>query len=130
MAENLFAVDGVGYRVTVPAGGLKRSFDILDGPNAGRMLGGRMTRDLVGTFYNYQLEINRDGASLEEYDRLFEVLSAPVDSHMVTFPYGQNTLTFEAYITKGSDSLLRKSHGKSYWTGLSVQFVAMAPQRT
>lgn len=122
-------MDGVPYRVRVPTGGLKRSFDVLDGPNAGRMLGGRMTRDVVGTFYNYQLEISRDGASLEEYDRLFEVLSAPVDSHTVTFPYGQDTLTFEAYVTKGNDSLLRKNKGKSYWGGLSVQFVAMAPQR-
>lgn len=129
MADNLFTVDGVGYKVSVPTGGLKRSFDVLDGPNAGRMLGGGMTRDVIGTFYNYQLEINRDGASLAEYDRLFEVLSAPVDAHTVTFPYGQETLTFRAYVTKGNDSLLRKSRGKSYWGGLSIQFVAMAPQR-
>lgn len=129
MAGNLFTVDGVAYKVKVPPGGLKRSFDVLDGPNAGRMLGGAMTRDLIGTFYNYQLEINRDGASLEEYDRLFEVLSAPVDAHTVTFPYGQDTLTFRAYVTKGNDSLTRRSNGRSYWGGLSIQFVAMAPQR-
>lgn len=130
MAENLFTVDGVGYKVSVPSGGLKRSFDILDGPNAGRMLGGRMVRDVIGTFYNYQMEINRNGASLEEYDRLFQALSAPVDSHTLRFPYGQSTLTFQAYITKGNDSLIRRSKGKNYWGGLSVQFVAMAPQRT
>lgn len=97
MAESLFTVDGVGYKVKVPSGGLKRSFDVLDGTNAGRMLSGRMTRDIIGTFYNYQLEINRDLASLEEYDRLFQVLSAPAASHTLRFPYGQSTLTFEAY---------------------------------
>lgn len=130
MAESLFSVDGVEYGAHVKPGGLKRSFDILDGPNAGRMLGGRMTRDLIGTFYSYQLEISMNGSGLEEYDRLFQVLSAPVESHTVTFPYGQSTLTFEAYVTKGSDSLIRKHRSGNYWSGLSIQFVAMEPQRT
>lgn len=126
----LFTVDGTAYNVKVPVGGLKRSFDILDGPNAGRMLSGRMTRDIIGTYYNYELQIERDNASLAEYDQLYQVLSAPVDYHTVSFPYGQNTLTFQAYVTKGSDSLLRRSSNKNHWTGLSIQFVAMEPQRT
>ncbi len=130
MAAGLFTIDGVSYNVRVPAGGLKRSFDVLDGPNAGRMLAGNMTRDVIGTFYNYQMDIDSNGSSLAEYDRLYEVLSAPVDSHTVSFPYGQSTLTFEAYITKGSDALKRKHQTGQYWGGLSIQFVAMAPQRT
>lgn len=129
MNKGLFSVDGVEYAVHVPRGGLKRSFKVLDGPNAGRALAGEMTRDVIGTYYNYQLQIERDNASLEEYDRLFDVLSAPEDYHTVTFPYGQSTLTFRAYVTDGGDGLARKKRGKSYWEGLSVQFIAMAPQR-
>lgn len=125
-----FTVDGVSYGVRVPSGGLKRSFKVLDGPNAGRMLSGEMKRDVIGTYYNYQVEILRDSASLAEYDRLYQVLSAPVDSHTVSFPYGQSTLTFQAYVTEGSDGLTRKTAGGNYWGGLSVQFTAMAPQRT
>lgn len=126
----LFTVDGTSYNVKVPVEGLKRSFDILDGPNAGRMLSGLMTRDIIGTYYNYELQIERNNASLEEYDRLYQVLSAPVDYHIVSFPYGQSVLTFQAYVTKGSDNLFRQSFGKNYWSGLTVQFVAMEPQRT
>lgn len=126
----LFTVDGVSYGVMVPAGGLTRSFKILDGPNAGRMLGGEMQRDVIGTYYNYTVKIQRAGASLEEYDRLYQVLTAPVDSHSVSFPYGQKTLTFEAYVTEGQDNLLRQSRGRNYWDGLSIQFTAMAPNRT
>lgn len=125
-----FTVDGTAYGVKVPTGGLKRSFDIMDGQNAGRMLSGRMTRDIIGTFYNYELQIERDSASLAEYDSLFQVLSAPVDYHTVVFPYGQETLTFQAYVTKGSDSLVRIAGDKNYWGGLTIQFVAMEPQRT
>lgn len=125
----LFTVDGVSYRVRVPSGGLKRSFQVLDGKNAGRLLSGTMERDIIGTFYNYQLQIERDGASLSEYDQLYEVLSSPTSFHSVTFPYGQETLTFQAYVTEGSDNLLRQMKGKNYWTGLTIQFVAKSPQR-
>ena len=126
----LFTVDGVSYKVRVPAGGLTRSFQVLDGKNAGRLLSGTMARDIIGTYYNYQLQIEREGASLEEYDRLYEVLSAPTSFHSVTFPYGQSTLTFQAYVTEGSDNLLRQSGGKNYWTGLTIKFVAKSPERT
>lgn len=126
----LFAVDGVSYHVRVPVGGLTRSFQILDGKNAGRLLAGTMKRDIIGTFYNYQLQIERDGASLEEYDQLYEVLSSPEEFHSVTFPYGQSTLTFQAYVTKGDDKLMRQSEGKNYWSGLSIEFVAKSPERT
>lgn len=126
----LFTVDGVSYNVRVPPGGLKRSFDVQDGPNKGQMMAGNIVRDVRGTFYNYQLDIDSTLSNPEEYDRLFEALSAPVDSHTVSFPYGQSTLTFEAYITKGGDSLKRMHKSGNYWGGLSVQFVAMSPQRT
>ena len=53
----IVTVDGTSYDVRVPAGGLKRSFQVLDGENAGRTLSGRMVRDIIGTFYNYELQI-------------------------------------------------------------------------
>lgn len=129
MAQGLFTVDGVSYNVRVPSGGLQRNFKVLDGPNAGRMLDGSMTRDVMGTFYNYTLTIDRAGASAAEYDNLYQVLSAPAASHSVVFPYGQTTLSFQAYVTEGQDVLLRRKGTGNYWAGLSVQFVAMAPQR-
>ena len=129
MADRLFTVDGVSYKVRVPVGGLKRSFKVMDGDNAGRLMNAEMTRDVLGTFYNYNLSIERDSASLDEYDRLYEALSAPVDSHTVSFPYGQDMLTFEEYVTGGDDSLIRKTKSGQYWSGLSLDFVAMKPQR-
>lgn len=129
MAKGLFKVDGITYNVFVPVGGLKRSFKVLDGPNAGRLLDAGMTRDVLGTFYNYNLTIKRDGSDLDDYDRLYEVLSAPVDYHQVTFPYGQETLTFTAYVTEGQDNLLRKTNSGLYWDGFTVDFIAMRPYR-
>lgn len=124
-----FTIDGTTYNVTVPVGGLKRSFKVLDGKNAGRVLSGDMERDIIGTFYNYELQIDARSASLAEYDQLYEALSAPVNFHTVVFPYGQSTLTFQAYVTEGQDSISRIAGGKNYWRGLTIQFTSKSPQR-
>ena len=125
----VFTVDGVGYP-SVHVKSLKRTFAVLDGPNAGRVMDGTMKRDIIGTYYNYSLEVTSDYSDLAEYDRLYEVISAPVDSHKIVVPYGQETLTFTAYVANGDDELLhaRSTHNK--WNNLTFNFVAMKPQRS
>ncbi len=121
-------VDGKKYNVLVTS--LTRKFQVLDGENAERTLSGAMIRDIIGTFYNYEITILPAVGKYGDYDALYEVLSAPQDSHSVVLPYGQGTMSFRAYVTAGQDNLIRKKPGEAYWTGLSVQFIAMAPQRT
>lgn len=127
--KNVFTVDGVAYNVIVPRDGIKRKFEVLDGPNTGRSLLGDLTRDIIGTFYNYTIEIVTKQQSREEYDRLYEVLSSPKEYHEITVPYGQVTLTFKAYVTSGEDSISYISDEETCWDGLSVNFIAMSPQR-
>ena len=124
----VLTVDGKKYNVLVTS--LTRKFQVLDGENAARTLRGAMIRDIIGTFYYYEITILPAVGKYGDYDALYEVLSAPQDSHRIVVPYAQSTLTFNAYVTAGQDNLIRKKPGESYWTGLSVQFIAMAPQRT
>lgn len=128
MNMSVFTVDGVAYR-SVNVLSLKRSFAVLDGPNAGRVMDGSTRRDIIGTYYNYSMELTSDYSDLTEYDALYEVLSAPVDSHTITVPYGQETLTFEAYVANGDDDLLHTRPTFNKWNNLTVNFVAMSPQR-
>lgn len=91
----------------------------------------KMTRDVLGTFYNYSLEIDRSFMTEEEYTTLYDILSAPVDSHQIVVPYNDTLLTFEAYVTNGSDKLKYiDEHGVQHWEGLSCNFIAMSPERT
>lgn len=124
----VFTVDGVGYP-GVNVLSLERTFAVMDGDNAGRTMDGAMQRDIVGTYYNYNMELTSDYSDLSEYDALYEVLPAPVDSHTVVVPYGQGTLAFEAYVANGNDELLHKRDTFNKWQNLSVNFVAMKPQR-
>lgn len=125
-----FTLDGVKYNVFVPGDGIRRSGQVLDGDAAGRsMVSAAMIRDIKGTFYNYTIQIDTSQTAVDEYDRLFEVLTAPVDSHTLTVPYGQGTMTFQAYVTSAEDTLRTMDNGVNIWGGLSVNFIAMKPQR-
>lgn len=126
----IFKVDGVSYNVIVPEGGLKRQGRVLDGESVGRMLSGRMKRDIVGTYYNYALQIDTRNLDVAQYDALYQVLSAPVDYHTVILPYGQSTLTFQAYVTNLDDELVLMQEGRNLWGNLSFTFIAMQPERT
>lgn len=128
MKNYVLTVDGVEYR-SIHVVRLKRSFAVMDGENAGRTMDAAMQRDVLGTFYNYSLEIDPVECSPEEYDALYEALSAPVDSHTVTFPYGRDVLTFEAYVSNGEDELFDASSGVNRWDNLTINFIAMSPQR-
>ena len=125
----IFTIDGRSYNVTVPEGGLKRSGKVLDGDNTRRSKSGRMIRDIIGTYYNYSLELDTKGLDVAAYDRLFEALSAPVDSHVITMPYGQGTITLDAYVSNVDDVLKVMRDGRNLWGGLTFNFIAMAPQR-
>ena len=126
----IFSIDGKEYNVTVPAGGIQRSFSVLDTDKSGRSQSGDMIRDIIGTYYNYSIEINTKMLNYDEYDQLYEIISSPTEYHILTVPYGQTTLTFKAYVTSGSDSFnVKEKDGKIRWKGLKLNFIAMSPQR-
>lgn len=125
--EYLFKIDGKGFS-GVGVESLKRSFRIPDGTNAGNMLSGDYERDLVGTYYDYDLVITTSDLAVNEYDALFEALSAPVNSHMVEMPYGMTSITFEAMIEGGDDELIPMDDG-TWWGNLNVTIRAKKPQR-
>ena len=107
---------------------LDREFSVTDTENSGRLKNYEMYREIAGTFYNYTLEIEPITQYRDDYDTFYQMISAPEIKHRLVVPYAQKTLEFEAYVTKGKDSLQRRN-GKNLWHGLSVYFVAMSPQR-
>ena len=123
----VFTIDGKEYPGIVVMS-LSRNFQVLDGENSGRSQSGLMIRDIIGTYYNYTLELDATEATPEQYDDLYEVISAPVASHAIVVPYGQTTFAFDAYITSGDDNLLRMGE-INRWSGITVKFVAMKPAR-
>lgn len=124
---NVLVMDGREYP-NIHIYSLKRSFQILDGENAGRVMTGEMDRDIIGTYYNYSCVIDGSAADREEYDNFYEAITAPVDSHDITVPFAQGDVTFKAYVTQGNDELI-SAYDENEWGNLNFNFIAMAPQR-
>lgn len=123
-------VDGVEYRVRVVYESLSRSFSIVEGPNGGTAITARTIRDIIGTKYDYEMRVEPDLRYPEDYDAFYEVISAPVESHMVEMPYGSGVMKFEAMIVSGEDTYAGILANRNAWQGLRVQFKPILPQRT
>jgi hypothetical protein len=127
--EQVFLLDGKAYAVEVEE--LERSFAVTDTDQSGRTTDYSMHRDIIGTFYNYTMKVFPVASNLAAYDDFYDAISNPnYESHEMTFPYGQETLTFKAYVSQGKDKL-KKRGGRNLWgmDGLSLTFTAMEPQR-
>jgi hypothetical protein len=117
----MITIDGNEYASIVAK--ISRDFNIVDTDNSGRLSNGDMFREIIGTFYHHTLTIDGD-FDPEEYTSLYEVLSDPVESHEITVPHGDGTLTYNAYVTSGTDTYINGAYN-----GLSCKFIAMDPQR-
>lgn len=128
--NGVFVIDGVSLRLWVTS--LERSFSVLDSEHSGRVQSALMHRDIKGTFYNYTLGIDADRSNPVDYDTFYQIVSSPTPSHNMIFPYAQSTLEFDAYVTSGKDKLKIEENGNDQynrWSGLSIEFIAMEPQR-
>lgn len=122
-------MDGVPYRLRVKLGTLRRSFRIEESERSGMVKSGEEFRDIIGTYYDYAMDVEPDPAAPADYDAFFEAISAPVEAHAITLPYGQETITYQAMVSAGDDKQRDRVAGVTRWTGLTVTFKAKKPQR-
>lgn len=125
--QRLFSIDGK-YFDGLFIKGISRGFTVQDSSKAGRTTSGAMVRDIIGTYYNYTISFDLSHLAPDDYNEFYDLISAPVEKHQIVVPYGNGSMTYEAYVTKGEDKLNYNGADPS-WRELSVQFIAMEPQR-
>lgn len=126
---NVLKLNGIEYdKLNVMS--LTRNFVVTDTDNTGRAISGDMDRDIIGTFYNYTIEIEPSVDGYLQYDNFYEVISDPNKPFHVleNVPYGQSVYSFLAYISRGNDKF-KKINGNNTWSGLSIDFIAKSPKR-
>lgn len=129
MANNLCRINGIDFDVTVAISEIEESFNVLDGENVGRVLSGRMVRDIIGTYIGHKVTFF-SAKSQSSFDALWDYLIAHScdDSVMVTLADGQKTISYEAYYTSGTRKLYKRENNKNYWDQIQVSFVPMDAQ--
>ena len=128
---SLIKIDGKTYDVGEVE--LRRGAEIIYDPlTKGAMLDFSEVDDAAATKYAYSLKIEpRRGAADEskEYDDFYYDITSPKSVRLVELPFDQGTISFPAKIKSAADSLKRRSGGKSKWSGLTVEFLPVKPQR-
>jgi hypothetical protein len=126
----MITIDGVTYQVPVKS--LKRSADFLD-KSAFRTQNGVLHRELIGVYFNYQLQFGRviTSAGITEYAALWNKLTEAVPFHTVVVPKVETgNYTFTAYFANVGDELLAVKDTVNFWQNLTVNFIAQSPAET
>lgn len=97
----------------------------LDKKELGTTLDGRLHYQGLGTYYDYTVTFSTRRCNVEEYDRLYEVLTSPVAEHECILPYGQGTINGTYSISASNDSIVSNFTSFRRWSSLQVTFEAL-----
>lgn len=123
-------LNGVTFDADVAISAYNRNFNVLDGENAGRVMTGRMVRDVIGTYIGHKLTVFRRGDNYAGLDAFWDYLVAHSvdDSVLLEAADGQTTLSYEAYYTSASQDMEQVEGGVNYWGDIEVNFIPMDAQ--
>jgi hypothetical protein len=119
-------IDGNTY--DVPVLSLRRTADVLD-KSAFRTEDGTLHRELIGVYFNYQLQFGRT-LNVSNYAALWNKITEAVPFHEVTVPDQSGNYTFTAYVANVSDEIVKSENAVNFWRNLTVNFIAKAPAIT
>ncbi len=73
-----------------------------------------------GVYYDYEITISTRNMNVSEYDALYELITTPANSHVVSVPYNQTTITFNAFLSVSNDTLLQSYTNFKRWGTLTI----------
>lgn len=120
-------INGIVFDADVAIMGYSRNFSVLDGENAGRVMTGRMVRDIIGSYHGNKLTIRRRGDNYKGLDAVWDYLEAHSIDDFVNLEAadGQSTIKYEAYYTTATQELEKVENGINYWGEIEIDFVPM-----
>lgn len=126
---NYCKINGQSFDVTVAISDIEETFNVLDGSNAGRVMSGRMIRDVIGTYIGHKITFF-NGKNNADFDALWNYLIAhSVDDYVnLEAADGQTSLSYQAYYTSGTRSLRSAADGTNVWDEIEINFVPMDAQ--
>lgn len=122
----IFQIDGKSYDVRVTA--LKRKFSVEELRKPGYTMDGKLHREILGTYYHYTMTVEAYPGKEAQLQDLWQAVSAPAESHLCRFPYGQQDLQQQMYITGGSQDLQLMQGANKQWGSLTLEFTAIEPE--
>lgn len=127
---NYIKLNGKVFDANVAISKYNRYFNVLDGSNAGRVMTGRMVRDVIGTYLGHKVTVFRRGNNYKGLDEFWDYLyqHSVDDSVLLEAADGQSTISYEAYYTSASQDIEKVENGVNYWGEIEVNFIPMDAQ--
>jgi hypothetical protein len=124
----MITVDGVDYEVKLKI--LNRKIEKLY-KYAERLQNGRLKSEILGVYFNFDVECGKSENNATDYDNLIDKISEPVEEYEITMPYTRNsTLTFNCYFAGISDEVrIWKADDTAYFRSLRFSIIAISPAR-
>lgn len=119
-------IDSTTYNVPIKT--LKRKAELLF-KYAERTEDGNLHGEVIGTFYNYDLQAGMSRNNVSDYASLWVKITDPAFEHTITLPDESGTLTFNCYFANISDDV-DKEGATNYFRNLSFSVIATSPART
>ena len=123
-------LNGVEFDADVAISAYNRNFNVLDGPNEGRGLAGKMIRDIIGTYLGHKITVFRRGDDYAGLDEFWEYLyqHSIDDSVLLEAADGQKTISYQAYYTSASQDIEKVEKGVNFWGEIAVNFIPIDAQ--
>lgn len=122
----MFTIDGL--RFDWPCD-ITRTARIRPSELSGIMLDKRWFNDVLGTYMTYSVSVAVPMGAGEDYERLYDALTLPVEGHRFTLPYDRGEITVEGRVEQVSDVYVRLPGGDLHWRGVRFDVVANHPSR-
>ena len=121
----MLTVDGLTWNVKAK---IKRSAAIEESEISGLLANREYFSDVYGTYMNYRVELSTPYRMIEDYNKLYEVLTNPVGGHTIVIPYGSGNVTINGRIKLVDDTHLTVQDG-SYWLESSFDIYSNLPTK-
>ena len=122
----MIAVDGAQFDFPCS---IRRTARILSSDVSGMLMNNIEFNDVLATYYDYSVKIVVPVQDMSRYYTFFEAVSAPVSSHVFTFPYNGETIDVTAKVESISDVYYREVDGVRVWRDIQIEIHAIEPSK-
>lgn len=100
----------------------------IEKESKGTTLDGKEHFEIIGTYIDYIVTFVTRNNNVSEYDRLYEIASTPVETHIVTLPYNQTNIIINATITIANTQIEQQYNGFRKWNAMKITFSSVEPK--
>lgn len=123
----MFSIDGLTWDVPCT---VERTANITPSEISGMLLDKSYFNDVLGTYMEYTVQVAVPFGREDDWNTIYEALTAPVDGHTCVFPYNGSTINITGRVESVQDGWVRMPQSHNYWKAIRFTVISNAPSKT